>query len=154
MNSTNRLLTLTPTLTPPKTKPKTKPVTHNDNMVKWANGGVLLMATLSAALNGYANSQHATVPAAGWGMGLVIPLIVLVLAKVAGKQLRRKQRRRAAFTAAAGVGLLALSVWHCAISISLLTSGIASPGALVLALPMAIAIDCGLVSCEVATLDA
>jgi len=154
MNSTNRRLTLTPapTLTPPKSK--TKPVTHNDNMVKWANGGVLLMATLSAALNGYANSQHATVPAAGWGMGLVIPLIVLVLAKVAGKQLRRKQRRRAAFTAAAGVGLLALSVWHCAISISLLTSGIASPGALVLALPMAIAIDCGLVSCEVATLDA
>ncbi len=66
MNSTNRRLTLTPT--PPKTKPKTKPVTHNDNMVKWANGGVLLMATLSAALNGYANSQHATVPAAGWAL--------------------------------------------------------------------------------------
>ena len=59
MNFTNRVLTLTPP------KPKTKPVTHNDNMVKWANGGVLLMATLSAALNGYANSQHATVPAAG-----------------------------------------------------------------------------------------
>ena len=57
MNSTNRLLTSALTLTPPKnkSKPKTKPVTDNDNMVKWANGGVLLMATLSAALNGYAN---------------------------------------------------------------------------------------------------
>src|SRR5271157_5009301 len=92
MNSTNRVLTLTPTPPKTKTKPKTKPVTHNDNMVKWANGGVLLMATLSAALNGYANSQHATVPAAGWGMGLVIPLIVLVLAKVAGKGPKNNNR--------------------------------------------------------------
>jgi hypothetical protein len=40
-----------------------------------------------------------------------------------------------------------LSVWHCATSISLLTG---SP--LLLALPMAVAIDVGFVCCEVAAL--
>jgi hypothetical protein len=36
------------------------------------------MAVLSAALNGYANAQHAAVAWAGWGMGLTIPAIILL----------------------------------------------------------------------------
>ena len=42
-----------------------------------------------------------------------------------------------------GVALLLLSVWHCSQSIALLTG---SP----VALALAVAIDCGLVACEVA----
>ena len=41
--------------------------------------------------------------------------------------------------------MLLLSVWHCSESIALLTG---SP--VWLALPMSVAIDCGLVACEVA----
>ena len=101
----------------------TQPI-KSDNMVRWANTGVVLMAVLSAWLNGYANSPSATIPRAGWLLGIVIPIIVLISAKVAGKQLRRGHVKRAQATAAAGLGLLLLSVWHCAVSISLLTFGV------------------------------
>lgn len=43
------------------------------------------------------------------------------------------------------MALLAFSVWHCGEAIGLLTG---SP--LLLCLPMTIAIDCGLVACELA----
>jgi hypothetical protein len=105
------------------------------------------MAVLSALLNGYANSQEATVYVAGWLMGLVIPAIVLTLGKVAGLLHKRQQRRLAYLTGGTGTGLLFLSVWHCATSISLLTG---SP--LLLSMPMAVAVDCGLVCCEIAAL--
>lgn len=119
-----------------------------NNHKPYAIGGVVLMSVLSALLNGYANSTHATVAWAGWGMGIVIPAIVLILAKVAGGQWKAGQVARAKITGGAGLGLLVLSVWHCAQSIALLTGG-----NLWLALPMAVAIDMGLVCCEVATLD-
>jgi hypothetical protein len=105
------------------------------------------MAVLSAALNGYANSLEASIPWAGWGMGLTIPAIILLLGKVAGLLWKRGQHRLAYLTGGTGTGLLLLSVWHCATSISLLTG---SP--LLLALPMAVAIDVGFVCCEVAAL--
>lgn len=100
---------------------------------------------LSAALNGYANAQHAPVAWAGWLMGLAVPVIVLTLAKVAGEQYRGGQKPVARFAGASGVALLLLSVWHCSQPVALLTG---SPVAL--ALPMAVALDCGLVACEVA----
>lgn len=131
-----------------KATAKTTPVAK-DHLDRYANGGVALMAVLSAGLNGYANSLHATVPWAGWGMGLVIPAIVLVLGKVASLCWFRELRGLAWVTGGTGAGLLFLSVWHCSESISLLTGG-----ELWLALPMAIAIDCGLVCCEVAALAA
>ena len=110
----------------------------------WATSGICLMAGLSAGLNGYANSQHATVAWAGWGMGLVIPAIVLVLGKVGSLLWRCKWRLGARAIGVVGVGLLFLSVWHfLATSIALLTGS-----AMMLALPMAVAIDCGLVGCE------
>jgi hypothetical protein len=60
---------------------------------------------------------------------------------------KRGQHRLAYLTGGTGAGLLLLLVWHCATSISLLTG---SP--LLLAAPMAIAIDCGFVGCEIAAL--
>jgi hypothetical protein len=103
------------------------------------------MSALSAGLNGYANAQHSPVAWPGWLMGLAVPVIVLTLAKVAGEKWRAGQRRVGGLAGASGVALLFLSVWHCANSIALLTG---SP--LALAMPMAVAIDCGLVACEIA----
>lgn len=103
------------------------------------------MSVASAALNGYANAQHSPVAWAGWLMGLAVPVIVLTLAKVAGEKWRAGQRWVGGLAGGSGMALLFLSVWHCANSISLLTG---SP--LALAMPMAVAIDCGLVACEIA----
>ena len=121
------------------------PVTTADatNVRPWATFGVGMMLVLSGLLNGYANAQHAPAAWAGWLMGLAVP--VLVLAKVCGEKYRAGQTAVARFAGASGVALLLLSVWHCSKSIALLTG---SPVAL--ALPMAVAIDCGLVACEVA----
>lgn len=127
------------------TKPVVKPADH---LVAYANCGVVIMAVLSAILNGYANAENATVEWAGWGMGLVIPAIILVLGKVASLLWKRRQYRAAYITASVGVGLLALSVWHCSLSIAMLTG---SP--LLLAVPFAVAIDCGFVCCEWAALQ-
>ena len=119
-----------------------------DNCKRWAYAGVALMAVMSAWLNGYANAQHATIWIAGWAMGIAIPVLVLILARVAGLQYRRGNLTMAKAGAGVGVALLVLSIWHCATSIALITgSGIW------LALPMAIAIDAGLVYCECATLS-
>lgn len=112
---------------------------------RWAAFGVVFTLALSACLNGYANAQHSPVALAGWLMGLSIPVLVLVLSKVAGEKYRAGQRPVAWFAAVSGVALLLLSVWHCSQSIALLTG---SPVAL--AMPMAVAIDCGLVACELA----
>lgn len=117
----------------------------------WAHAGVYVCVVTSAGLNGYANSMHATVPAAGWMLGIMIPCLVLILSKVAGMQHRRRACLRANkrvlplayITGSVGGCLLVLSVWHCACSLSLLTGS-----HIMLSLPMAIAIDCGLVCCE------
>jgi hypothetical protein len=127
-------------------KPIVKPITV-DHLHAYANAGVFVMALLSALLNGYANALHASVAWAGWGMGLVIPVIILILGKVASLLYKRGHGRAALATGGSGIGLLALSVWHCSQSIALLTG---SP--LALAAPMAIAIDCGFVACEWAAL--
>lgn len=113
-------------------------------VVRWASFGVAFTLVLSAALNGYANAQHAPYAFAGWLMGLAVPVLVLVLAKVCGEKFRAGQRPVAWFAGGSGVALLCLSVWHCSEAIALLTG---SPVAL--ALPLAVAIDCGLVACEV-----
>lgn len=114
----------------------------------WAQFGVVFTLILSAALNGYANAQHAPAAWAGWLMGLAVPVLVLTLSKVAGVKYLAGQRAVAWAAGASGVALLFLSVWHCSESIALLTgSGLA------LAVPMAVAIDCGLVACEVALIS-
>lgn len=136
----------------PTTKAKTKKRTTRRRSTKKVDTsyvpamiGVGVMAILSALLNGYANSLHAPVAWAGWGMGIATPVIVLLLGKVAGSKWTVDQRQMAYLAGGAGVGLLLLSVWHCAESIALITG---SP--LLLAAPMAVAIDIGLIACELA----
>lgn len=114
-------------------------------MRRWATFGVGFTLILSAGLNGYANAQHSPVAWAGWLMGLAVPLLVLTLSKVAGEKWQAGQRPVAWLAGGSGAALLFLSVWHCANSIGLLTGS-----GLFLAIPMAVAIDCGLVACEVA----
>jgi hypothetical protein len=132
----------------PRTKPAPKPVppvAREADVTHWATFGVAFTLVLSAGLNGYANAQHAPVAWAGWLMGLSVPVIVLTLSKVAGSKHRGGNRPAALLAGGSGAGLLFLSVWHCAESIALLTGS-----GLVLAVPMAVAIDCGLVACEYA----
>ena len=141
-----------------KRKPRTKPVApaadpiatttstappHNSAVKVWAAFGVSFTLILSAALNGYANAQHAPAAFAGWLMGLAVPVLVLVLSKVCGEKFRAGQKPVAWFAGGSGVSLLVLSVWHCSEAIALLTG---SPVAL--ALPLAVAIDAGLVACR------
>jgi len=130
---------------PVEAKPEPKPV--DKTLTHYAVAGIAVMATLSAGLNGYANAQHSPVAWAGWGMGLAIPGVILLLGKVAGILYQRGFKPLAYVTAASGIGLLALSVWHCAVSISMITGS-----DLLLAVPMAIAIDVGFVCCELAVL--
>jgi hypothetical protein len=113
--------------------------------VRWATFGVAFTLVLSALLNGYANAQHAPVAFAGWLMGLSIPVIVLTLAKVASEKYRDRQKGIAYFAGGSGVALLFLSVYHCSASIAVLTGS-----SLFLAVPLAVAIDSGLVAMEVA----
>ena len=120
-----------------------------DGSKQWAYGGVALMAALSMGLNGMSFGSHAPAAAAGWMLGIAIPGIILILARVAGLKWKAGKAQIAKVGAAVIVSLLALSVWHCAESIAALSG---SP--VWMALPMAIAIDCGLVYCEAATLDA
>ena len=120
-------------------------ITKTDSTKKVAIFGVAFMSIMSGLLNGYANSQHAPIAIAGWLMGLAIPVIVLVLGKVAGNKYKTRQMHMAWIAGGSGLGLLFLSVWHCSESIATLTGS-----GLVLAVPMAIAIDCGLVACELA----
>jgi hypothetical protein len=78
-------------------------------------------------------------------MGLSVPVIVLVLAKVCGEKYRVNQKPVAWLAGGSGAALLFLSVWHCSQSIALLTGS-----TIWLAVPMSVAIDFGLVACEVA----
>lgn len=114
--------------------------------IRWvAMGGVGLTATLSAALNGYNYAQHAPSPWAGWALGVAIPALILILGRVwAG----RRGMLAGWVAMVAGLGLLALSVGHCAASIAAVTGS-----SMWLAVPLAVAIDAGLVACELALLD-
>jgi hypothetical protein len=143
------LPTTTPVENPAKSKKKKpKPDTLSTSTRAWATFGVVFTLVLSAGLNGYSNAQHSPVAWAGWLMGIAVPVIVLTLAKVCGEKYRSGQKPVAWFAGGSGVALLFLSVWHCSQSIALLTG---SPVAL--ALPLAVAIDCGLVACEIALIS-
>lgn len=133
-----------PQVTPQPAELPTAPPART-SVDRWAGFGVAFTLALSALLNGYANAQHAPLAFAGWVMGISVPVLVLVLSKVAGEKYRSGQRTMSRIAGGSGVTLLLLSVWHCSQSIAILTG---SP--VVLALPMAVAIDAGLVSCELA----
>ena len=120
-----------------------------DTSVVPAKAGVALMGIMSMGLNGWANAQHSPIPAAGWAMGVAIPCIVLLISRVAAAKWQAGRDRDAKIGAGIIASLLVLSVWHCATSIAALTGS-----HIVLAVPMAVAIDCGLVYCEWAVVAA
>jgi hypothetical protein len=130
-----------------------KPV-KADYLKRYAVSGVVFMSGLSAVLNVYSNTAHAGANVATVTFGVAIPLIVLWLFKVAALTARRgvsRDDRRikwlAAGIGAAASGVLFLSVAHCAASLAMIT-GMSLWGTV----PMAIAIDAGMVGCEVAAL--
>ena len=116
---------------------------------QWAHTGIYTCVGLSAVLNATANYHHAPMGGGAWAimLGIVIPCIVYILARVGGVQWSMGARYLAMFTASMGAGLLALSIHHCGDAISMLTGMQSWEGVL-----MAIAIDGGLVACELETL--
>jgi hypothetical protein len=50
----------------------------------WARAYIGMSIALSMGLNAYAFGLHATIPAAGMALGLVVPVLVLMLGRVAG----------------------------------------------------------------------
>ena len=131
-----------------KGKPKAKRVTvsKNDNLTTWCMAYVALAAVMSMGLNAWANGQHAPAGTqwAAWGMGAAIPVLVLLLGKIAGLCYKRKNIPLAYAAGGVGVAVLMLSVFHCYQSISLLTGS----GWLLSSL-LAIGVDAGMVVAEV-----
>lgn len=107
--------------------------------------GIGLTGLMSAALNGYCYSQHAPAAWAGWALGFAVPVLVLILGRVAGGSFGLGRRLTAWVATVAGLSLLALSVHHCAASIAAVTGS-----SQWLAVPLALAVDVGLVACELA----
>ena len=122
------------------------PVRKGKALTRWAYAGVGLTLALSAGLNGMAFAEHAPAAWAGWGLGFLIPVMVLVFSRVAVLGWAEGYRRPAAVGAGATLLMVLLSVQHLAASISRLTGESMLSAGL-----MAVAIDVGLVVCEVMT---
>jgi peptidoglycan/LPS O-acetylase OafA/YrhL len=141
---------------PPKPKPRTKMPpkkratkprrSETDHLNRWATAYVGLAAVMSMVLNSMANGHHAQEGHIwmAYAMGALIPILVLLLGRVAGLLYRRNKIQLAYSVGGIGVVLLMLSVFHCTESIGLLTGS-----NWFLAAALAIGIDCGLVACEV-----
>ncbi len=107
---------------------------------------------LSAGLNGYAavlesGAESAAGQAAAATISGLVPGLVWGLGQLSGWLVRAGMRRVALAAGAVGVGLLLLSLWHCAHAVSALT-GLPS----VMGLMLAVGIDCGLVVAELAAI--
>lgn len=124
--------------------PKPKP---GDRMKAWAYSGVGLTLTASAGLNGMAFAEHAPSAAAGWALGVAIPVMLLIGAQVATRLYTAGRKRLSYCGYGACLSMLALSVQHCACSIARLTGE-----HIALAAMMAVAIDGIMVVCELATI--
>jgi hypothetical protein len=125
---------------------------HLRHVERWGSRYVLLACDLSSGLNCWANvdlcgSDSVLGQVSAGGLGAVVPVLVWLLGKIAGHAYRAGRRQVCWAVGTAGVALLALSVWHCAHAIALLTGG-----GLVLAGLMAVGIDYGLIASEVAAI--
>lgn len=129
-------------------KAKSAPLPPHADLRPWAYTGVAGTLALSGWLNGLAFSVSAPTPLHGWVLGLAIPCLILVFSRVAALCYARQRKAIAAAGAMACLSMLLLSVQHCALSISRLTGENVALAAL-----MALAIDAGLVVCELATLS-
>lgn len=130
-----------------RSQPKGQPAAVRAGTRIWAYCGVGGTLGLSAVLNGLAFAEQASSPVLAWGLGLAIPGLVLVFSRVAAGAWNDGRKGLAAAGACATVALLALSVQHLALSISRITGEHWCLAAL-----MAVAIDLGLVACELFTL--
>jgi hypothetical protein len=118
--------------------------------MRWAKAGIGLSVGLSALLNGWANAEHCApgMAWAGWGLGLCVPALVLILARVAGGAWLRGRRGLGLAGAAVVVALLGLSVRHCAHTFAALTGADGWS-----ATAWAIGVDAGLIVCELFTIN-
>jgi hypothetical protein len=130
----------------PAGKRKAKPAPVACQVKPWAYAGVGLTLGLSGWLNGLAFSQSAPIPAYGWALGIAIPAALLIFSRVSALLYSGGRRGLSYAGAAACLSMLTLSVQHMAHSISRLTGEPVALAAL-----MAVAIDAGLVVCELAT---
>lgn len=131
---------------PVKAKREGKPVAPPRNELKpWAYAGVGCTLALSGWLNGLAFSHTAPTPLHGWVLGVTIPVLILVFSRVSALLWGKSRRGLAYCGAAATLSMLLLSVQHCAVSIARLTGEHVALASL-----MALAIDAGLVVCELA----
>lgn len=121
-----------------------------DPLTTWAKAGIGLTVGLSALLNGYANAEHCApgMAWAGWGLGLCVPALVLILARVAGGAYLRGRRALGLIGAAVVLALLGLSVRHCAHTFAALTGA-----DWMSAVAWAVGVDAGLVVCELVTVS-
>lgn len=105
-----------------------------------------ITVVMSMGLNALANSQHApeTMQWASCSIGAVIPILVLLLGRIAGLTYKARQHRLSHVVGGIGVAVLLLSVHHCQMSIQLLTGS-----NWMLSTMLAVGIDCGLVACEI-----
>ena len=142
---------------PTKAKPTHKQQSqsmHSKATVKqrsyvWCTAYVVIALVLSAFLNGYANANAVENKIAAWGLGLIIPVLVYTLFKAAGWMHEQGNRPLAIGAAIFGTMLVFLSVADCQQALSVLTH---SPTPW-LSWAFAITIDCGLVVCELGTMQ-
>lgn len=121
---------------------------------RWAGRYVVGAVVSSSGLNAYAAFGHVVgagagpaVQAAAVAIGAAVPVGVFGLAKAAGWFHKGGMASVAKAVGAAGLGVLALSVIHCAGSIGALTGT-----ATWLSYALAVGVDVGMVSCEVGSI--
>ena len=119
----------------------------NKRSYYWCSAYVSMALALSAFLNGYANAHAVENKAAGWILGLTIPLLVFTLFKAAGWLHTQRNKPLAIAAAIFGTVLLFLSVADCQTALGMLTSTTN------LSWAFAITIDCGLVVCELGAMQ-
>jgi hypothetical protein len=145
-NGVETMATKTKTATVFKHKSKGK---KSDGLHAYATAYVIITVIMSMMLNAWANMQHAAEgqQLAAGAMGAVIPVLVLLLSKVAGIcYKRRASSNLAKISGAIGVAVLGLSIFHCYQSIAALTGS-----GMLLSMLLALGIDAGMVVCEVVT---
>ncbi len=103
---------------------------------------------MSGWLNGLAFAEAAPSRSQGWALGVLIPVMLLIGARVSALLWGAGRRGLAGCGAGACLSVLALSVQHCAVSISRLTGEHVALAAL-----MALSLDGLLVVCELATIS-
>lgn len=136
------------------TKAAKKPNGHLRSVEKWGTRYVVAACVLSSGLNAWANvdmcgSDSVLACTAAGVLGAVVPGLAWMLSKIAGHAYRAKRTHMAIAVGLGAAALLTLSIWHCAHAIALLTGG-----GVVLSGLLAVGIDYGICSSEIASVMA